>query len=155
MNFEIQEVEDLSGQYAHIYTVLVEGDDATLLERFFDDNAIHEDELMDILQRLKVMGTATGCPRHFFTEGEGALGDGVVAMKSGKLRLYGIYFNRALVLFGSGGWKETRSYQEDPILNAAAMQIREIAKVINKAIIDRDIIIEDDGTINDDNFIQL
>lgn len=155
MNFDIQEVEELSGSQARIYTVLVEGDEDTLLEQFFDANAEHVEELTDIVTRLKVMGTRTGCQRHFFTEGEGALGDGVIAMKSGKMRLYGIYFNNAIVLFGSGGWKETRTYQEDPKLNKAAMQVREIARRINKAIVDREIIIEADGTINDENFIQI
>ncbi len=155
MNFDIVEVEELSGRCAHIYTVRVEGDDNTLLEQFFDSNADHEEELVDIVQRLKVMGNRTGCRRHFFTEGEGVLGDGVMAMKSGKMRLYGIYFNNAVVLFGSGGWKETRTYQEDPKLNKAAMQVREIAKIINKAINNREIIIEPDGIINDDNFIQI
>ncbi len=156
MNFEIQEFEELSGKCAHIYTVQIEGEDSSLLEQFFDDNAEeHPKELEDIMRRLIVMGNKTGCPRHFFTEWEGVLGDGVMAMKAGKMRLYGIYFNSSVVLFGSGGWKETRTYQEDELLNREAQKVREIAAIINKAIINREIIIEDDGTINDDNFVQV
>lgn len=155
MNFELVEVDGLSGQYAHIYTVQLENEKDTLLEQFFNNNAEHENELKDIFYRLKAMGNKTGCYRCYFTEGEGALGDGVIAMKSGNLRLYGIYFNNAVVLFGSGGWKVTRTYQEDPKLNKAAMQVRKIAKVINKAINNQEIIIKPDGTIDDDNFIQI
>ncbi len=155
MNFEIVEVEEFTGGRAHIYTVQIEGDEDTLLEQFYDENSEHEEELSDITDRLKIMARKTGCPRHFFTEGEGIWGDGVIAMKSGKMRLYGIYFNKAVVLFGSGGWKETRTYQEDEELNAKAQQVRKIAEIINKAIINKEIIIEPDGTINDENFIQL
>ncbi len=155
MNFEIQEVEELSGNCAHIYTVQIEGEDSSLLEQFFDNNANHQKELSNILLRLKVMCDKTGCQKHLFTDGEGAWGDGVVALKSGKMRLYGIYFNHTVVLFGSGGWKETRAYQEDEALNKEAMKVREIATIINKAINNREIIIEPDGTINDENFIQI
>ncbi len=133
----------------------IEGDEDTLLEQFYDENSEHEEELSDITDRLKIMARKTGCPRHFFAEGEGIWGDGVIAMKSGKMRLYGIYFNKAVVLFGSGGWKETRTYQEDEELNAKAQQVRKIAEIINKAIINKEIIIEPDSTINDENFIQL
>ena len=63
-----------------------------------------------------------------------------------------MYFNNALVLFGSGGWKDVRAYQEDPKLNAKAQQVREIAKKINKAINEREILIGGDGEIDTKNW---
>ena len=53
------------------------------------------------------------------------------------------------MFFGSGGYKspEIKAYQEIPALNAKAMQMREIAARINKAIIDKDIVIEQDGSL--------
>ena len=65
------------------------------------------------------------------------------------MRLYCLYFDKTAVFFGSGGFKppEIRSYQEDPVLNMKAQQMRDIAAKINKAIIDKDIVIEEDGSL--------
>ena len=152
MKFEIKELEELSGKKAHIYSVVLDGDDNTLLEQFFNENMGHANELQTMLSKIRTMADDTGCRRQFFKEGEGAWADGVVALKAGQLRLYGMYFNNALVLFGSGGWKDVRAYQEDPKLNAKAQQVREIAKKINKAINEREILIGGDGEIDTKNW---
>lgn len=80
---------------------------------------------------------------------EEALADGVAALRVGQMRLYCLYFDKTAVFFGSGGFKppEIRSYQEDPVLNMKAQQMRDIAAKINKAIIDKDIVIEEDGSL--------
>ena len=39
------------------------------------------------------------------------------------------------------------AYQEDEALNAKAQQMRQIAARINKAIIEKDIVIEEDGSL--------
>ena len=53
------------------------------------------------------------------------------------------------MFFGSGGYKspDIKAYQEDPVLNAKAVQMREIAARINTAIIEKDIVIEQDGSL--------
>ena len=134
MNFEITELSDFSGEMAHIYSVTLRGEEQTLLEQFFDDNAEYEAELATIVEKLL---------------DEGALADGVAALRVGQIRLYCLYFDRTAVFFGSGGYKspEIKAYQEDPALNEKASQMREIAARINKAIIDKDIVIEQDGSI--------
>ena len=120
-----------------------------MLEQFFEDNAEYAEELNTIIQKLMVMGNETGCRYEFFKHNEGALADGVAAMRVGQIRLYCLYFDRTAVFLGSGGYKspEIKAYQEDPSLNEKAMQMREIAARINKAIIDRDIVIEEDGSL--------
>lgn len=149
MNFEITELSDFSGEMAHIYSVTLKGQEQTLLEQFFDDNAEYKEELTVIVEKLLVMGNDTGCRYEFFKHHEGALADGVAALRVGQIRLYCLYFDRTAVFFGSGGYKspEIKAYQEDPELNAKAVQMREIAARINKAIIDKDIVIEQDGSI--------
>ena len=67
------------------------------------------------------------------------------------MRLYCLYFDNTAVFLGSGGFKppEIRAYQEDEKLNAKAQQMRRIAKAINEAIKNKDIIVEDGSlTIN-------
>ena len=59
-NFDITEIADLSGEMAHIYSVTLKGEEQTLLEQFFEDNAEYEDELDSIIQKILLMGKETG-----------------------------------------------------------------------------------------------
>ena len=149
MDFDIIELADLSGEMAHIYSVTLKGDELTLLEQFFEDNVEYVEELDTIIQKLILMGKETGCRYEFFKHHEGALADGVAAIRVGQIRLYCLYFDRTAVFFGSGGYKSPniKAYQEDLELNKKAMQMREIAARINKAIIDKDIVIDEDGSL--------
>ena len=141
MKFEIKEVEELSGDAASIYTVTMEGEETTLLEKFFDENDEYEEELDEILNKLYVMGQETGCRWDYFKHNEGSPGDGVAVLKAGRLRLYCLYVDSTIVCFGSGGYKEPeiRAYQENPELNAKVEQMKAIARKINKAIKEKDI----------------
>lgn len=145
MNFEIEEIEELSGDAASIYTVIIEGEETSLLEQFFDENAEYETELNEIMNKLYVMGQQTGCSWDFFKHNEGSPGDGVAALKAGRLRLYCLYVDSTIVCFGSGGYKspEIRAYQQDAELKKKVEQMKAIAKRINKAIVDKDIEIKD------------
>lgn len=147
-------MEELSGSKAHIYSVTPEGAETTLLEQFFEENQNYQEELEEVLNRIIVMGKDTGCRRSYFRHDEGKPGDGVAALRVGHLRLYCLYFDNTAVFFGSGGYKppEIRAYQEDPRLNAKAEQMIEIANRINKAIMDKDIVIEEDGTLTINNW---
>lgn len=84
MSFQIKEMDSLSGTKAHIYSVLFDGDDDTLIEQFFNENEGNE-HLTEMLRRIITMANDTGCCRQFFREGEGRLGDGVVALAVGTL----------------------------------------------------------------------
>ena len=66
-------------------------------------------------------------------------------------------YDNTCIFIGSGGYKppEIRAYQEDPVLNAKVSQIKDIAAVINSAIIDKDLKIKDDGSIELSEFINL
>ena len=141
MNFEIIEMEELSGDGAKIYSVTLDGGESTLLEQFFEDNAEYETEINEILNKLYLMGQETGCRWVFFKHNEGKPGDGVSVLKAGQLRLYCLYIDSTIVCFGSGGYKspEIRAYEEDESLNAKVVQMERIAERINKAIKEKDI----------------
>lgn len=149
MNFEITELEEFSGEKAHIYSVTLQGEEETLLEQFFDENAEYEGELKTIIEKLLVMGNETGCRYQYFKHNEGALGDGVAAIRVGQIRLYCLYFDKTAVFFGSGGYKSPniKAYQEDSALFAKAKEMREIAARINRAIVEKDIVIGQDGSL--------
>ncbi len=152
--FEIIEIEDFTGNQAHIYSVMLTGEDCTLLEQFFNDNQQYSEELNTIAERLTVMGNNTGCRREFFRHYEGDLGDGVAVLKQGAIRLYCLYFDKTAVFFGSGGFKppEVHAYQEVPELNAKVKQVKEIARVINNAIKNKKITVNEDGSLTINNW---
>lgn len=154
MNFDIVEIEDYSGKMAHLYTIVPEFDTKTLFEQFVDENIEYGAEVKSIQKMLYQMGHFYGCRRQYFKHNEGALADGVAVLKSGRLRLYCLYFDNTAVFLGSGGFKppEIRAYQEDEKLNAKAQQMRRIAKAINEAIKNKDIIVEGDGSLTINNW---
>lgn len=157
MNFEIVDLEEFSGNMARIYSIMLDGDDLTLLDHFFEDNQQYEDELKVIASKLVSMGNATGCRIQYFKEHEGAPGDGVVALWYKRMRLYCLRFDNTCIFIGSGGFKPPNisAYQEDQILNSKAQQMKAIAACINKAIIERDLIIRNDGTLEFSDYINL
>ena len=42
MKFTIENIEEFSGGMAQIYSVMFEGDDMTLMDHFFEDNAQYQ-----------------------------------------------------------------------------------------------------------------
>lgn len=59
---------------------MLDGDEMTLLDYFFDESEQYEEDLIKIAAKLKNMGQDIGCRIQFFKENEGAPGDGVVAL---------------------------------------------------------------------------
>lgn len=157
MKFEIVDLEEFSGSKAKIYSIMFDGDDQTLLDHFFEDNQRYENDLKEIASKLVNMGNTTGCRIQYFKENEGVPGDGVVALWHRRMRLYCLRFDNTCIFLGSGGYKppDISAYQEDPLLNAKAQQMKAIAACINKAIIEKDLMINDDGTIEFSDYLNL
>ena len=158
MKFNIINIEEFSGQKAQIYSIMYEGDDMTLMDHFFEDNSEeHQEDLEEMASKLRVMGNDFGCRSHYFKENEGAPADGVVALRYHQMRLYCLRYDNTCIFIGSGGYKppDIRAYQEDPFLNSKAEEMKKIAACINKAIIEKDLKVRDDGTLDISEFIEL
>jgi len=153
MEYDIIEVEDLSGTKAHIYTIRLQGETRTLLDDFFEENKDqYTKELTKIVNQLKIMGHKVGCQDTLFKVDEGRLGDGVCAISVGRIRLYCIRYGNITLILGSGGFKppDIRAYQENSSLNTKAQQVKDIAAELNQMIKDREIRISEDGVITID-----
>lgn len=151
MKIELVDLTEFSGDKAHVYSIVVDDAESTLFDQFVEENALSfQDEMKDIVMRLKNMGDKTGCPEHFFKLYEGGPGDGVAALWANRLRLYCIRYGSSLIILGDGGYKspEIRSYQEDSILNEKVALLKRIARLINERIRERDIKLNEDGTIS-------
>jgi hypothetical protein len=67
VNYEIVEMEPFSGSEAKVYSIIPEGENVTLFEKFVDENkVVYKEEIKDILKRLKQIGHATGARESFF-----------------------------------------------------------------------------------------
>ena len=157
MQFELIQMEDLSGDAAKIYSVILEGDSLSLLEHFVLDNPEYVMDIRTILDKIRFMGQANGCKAHFFKDKEGRPGDGMVALRYKQMRLYCLRYDNACVFIGPGGYKPPgiAAYQEDEALNQAAQLMKRICASINKAIVEKDLIIFPDGSVEMSDYINL
>lgn len=151
MKIELVDLEELSGNKAHIYSVLIDDAEDTLFEQLAEEvGPSYPDEFREIVKELKVMGNKTGCQEHFFKLNEGRLGDGLAAVWSDRIRVYCLRYGSSLVILGGGGYKSPRirAYQEDVVLMAKAGEMKRIAALINERIKERELRLNEDGTIS-------
>jgi hypothetical protein len=150
MKFEIVELEDLSGKYATIYSVIVNGDSETLFDKFLNENKdAFRSELKTIIGTIEDISHKNGARRHYFKENEGKLGDLVCAMfdtPNSNLRLYCLRFGTTVIVLGGGGYKskEIRALQEDPKLTSENYLIRGISEMIYQKMKNEDIFWKND-----------
>lgn len=157
MNYEIVELEDFSGKEAKIYSIIPEGEDETLFDKFVDENsASNRKELKEILVRIKQIGQTTGARESFFKHE----GDNEFVRKFGKyvwalydeeesnLRLYCIRFSSIAIILGSGGFKDKSviKWQEDSKLSEEVKKVMAYAECIIKQLDDGDLYWSKDGT---------
>ncbi|QYH39444.1 hypothetical protein GYM62_11865 [Algoriphagus sp. NBT04N3] len=145
MQFELVKIEELSGKKASIYSILLDGEDESLFERFLSENSnTFKNEIFDILSRLRTIANKTGAREGFFKLNEGKPGDGICALydqPGSNLRLYCIRFGHELIILGGGGpkSKSIRAFQEDEKLEDENYRLRGIAQQIMKALREKDI----------------
>jgi hypothetical protein len=158
VKIELVELGMFSGAKARFYSIIINEEESTLFEQFIEKHLqTHRNEINDMLMRLHIMGQKEGAREHYFKLHEGKLGDGVAAyydLPSRKLRLYCIKYGLSTVILGCGAPKNSRTYQEDPILHSTAKKMIRIAKVLNEGIKNKEIILNEDGTISGDSIIE-
>ena len=152
MEVKLVRIEQYSGDKAIFYSVIVDGEDETLFEKFLKENiGSFKGELINIDHRIRAMNEKYGAQEDFFKLHEGKLGDGVAAicdLPSKKLRLYCIRYGSATVIIGGGGNKKSRTYQENPKLDKEVKMLSRISKMITSALRDKDIKLNEDGTFS-------
>lgn len=145
MKCRLVKLDNLSGEMASVYSLYLFDEKTTLLERFILENKKnHIEEVTEILNKLKVIGTNTGAREQFFKLNEGELGDGVCALydkNNSKLRLYCVRFGSALIVIGGGGFKskKIRALQENKKLTSENYILRSFVKELKTKMSDKDI----------------
>jgi len=143
MNFELKKISQLSGKQASVYTVFLDDAPESIFHRFLADyQAEYNEEINDIVTRLKVIGQKTGARAQFFKPNEGEYGDLVEALYDDpekKLRLYCMRFGGDCIILGGGGPKTTRTWQEDENLAYNVRLMITMAKRVHQRFTDGDL----------------
>ncbi len=136
MEYEIVKLSLLSGRQCTVYSIIPERGGLTLYDVFINENiADFREEVRDINNRLKLIGTKHGARHSYFKHFEGRYGDGVCALydlPEKNLRLYCIRYGSDVIILGGGGLKtkETMAWQDDTKLTEEATRMIEYAKDI-------------------------
>ncbi len=151
MTIEFLKLTQFSGNKARFYTVVVNGEEESLYTKFVKENLeTHPNELRDMMTRMYVMGHSQGAREPFFKMSEGTASDNVVALydrPDKQLRLYCLRYGNTTVVLGGGGIKTTRTYQESPQLYNSVKLLQRISAIIDEAIKNKDIVIDEEGNI--------
>ena len=145
MKYKLVKLSQFSGNECSIYSVIFNGEQETLLDRFIKENKdAFLSETNDILRRLIVIGRKTGARIGYFKLNEGAPGDGVCALYDDEeynLRLYCIRYDNQLIIVGGGGPKPTniRALQDDKKLTDENYFLRRLSSQITERIKEKDI----------------
>ncbi len=137
LTLELVELEDLSGEGATIYTLLVRELNKTLFEIFLDENEEQfATEIDDIYTRIEEIGDWAGARLNWFKTKEGRPGDGVCALYDDPdkaLRLYCIRYGKCAIILGGGGPKpkDIRTLQE----NSKLTYENNIVKAVSREIL--------------------
>ena len=146
--FELVEIRGLSGMECRIYSVCMEGDEATVFEKFVEDNIeVYRDELVDIYNRLRFIGNESGAREQYFKLNEGRPGDMVAALydcPDKRLRLYCIRLSKVVLILGGGGRKLVRAWQDDETLKTEAELMMSISERIYRAMREKELWIDDE-----------
>lgn len=112
-----------------VYTFRYLGDSDWEFDKFLDqyDTEDFKEDLDIILTWLRIIGKDGAHDRHFRRE-RGALK--ALPVETSKLRLYIIKISENIILIGNGGHKTTQTFNEDPVLNAHAINLESIGKIL-------------------------
>jgi hypothetical protein len=158
VEYEIVKLSLLSGVQCTVYSIVPEKGGMTLYDDFAKENiAEYREEVRDINNRLKLIGTRYGARYSYFKQFEGKYGDLVCALyelPDKNLRLYCIRHGTDVVILGGGGLKteDTRAWQDDPKLTEEATKMIEYAKDIAKRMDDGEIYMSRDKPELEGNF---
>ncbi len=140
MKYKLIYLDSLSGYKASIYTIITAGGRGSLLDHFIQEHRCRfEQDLLNILGRLRVMGRVTGALENYFKLNEGLGWDDRVAAlydtPDRHLRLYCIRLSEQMLIVGNGGPKTVRAWQDDLRLSREVTEMMHYARIIRTRLV--------------------
>lgn len=128
-------IEPYHEEYSSInyYLIRFKDEDESEFDKFFskyDGDDAFENDFNTIIEWLDKIGDDGALDIHLRNEGGYHLK--AMPLETSKLRLYCFKVNDCIVILGNGGYKKTRTYQEDPLLDKCVSDLRQVGKHLFK-----------------------
>lgn len=139
------------------YSVHLDDEDLSELERFFEkfpEGSGYDEEIETVIAWLDRIGEKGALERYFRPEGK--YGDGVSAIpiETANLRLYCIRLSDKILVFGNGGIKESKTWEESETLSEYVEALMDTSRFIASRLEDGTLYIVDKELIGNLNFIR-
>lgn len=151
---------DLVEEYPNVnfHSIKLEGEELTEIERFFEkfpEGCEYDDEIDVVLSWIDKIAEKGALERYFRPEGRYGDGVGVIPIDVGnKIRLYCLRLSDKILIFGNGGIKDSRSWEESEGLSFYVKLLIDTSRFISTRIKDGSIVIVDKNIIGNLNFIR-
>ena len=147
----VEEYENVS-----FYSIRMKGSELTELENFFEKFPLgcgYDNEMDVIISWIDQIAERGALERYFRPEGKYGDGVGVIPIDVGnKLRLYCLRLSDKILVFGNGGIKDARSWQESEKLAPYVKTLIETSRFIASRIKDGSIVLVDKEIVGNLNF---
>lgn len=139
----------------NFYSIHLEGKVISEMEAFFEKfpfGSSYDDDIDIIISWLDKIGAVGALERYFRYEGK--YGDGVCAIpiETNNLRLYCIRLSDKILIFGNGGLKDTKTWQESETLTEYVRLLIDTSRFISSRIKDGSLYIIDKEILGNLNF---
>ncbi len=147
----IEEYEDIN-----FYSIHLEGEELSEFENFFEkfpEGCSYDEEIDIVISWLDKISERGALERYFRPEGHYGDGVGVIPIDIGnKIRLYCIRLSNKILIFGNGGVKDAKSWQQSTTLAPYVKLLIDTSRFIQSRIKDGTIVLVDKEIIGNLNF---
>ena len=140
----------------NFYSIKMVGEELTEMEAFVEKFPIgcdYDDEIDVIISWLDQIAERGALERYFRPEGKYGDGVGVIPIDVGnKLRLYCLRLSDKILVFGNGGAKDSKSWQESESLAPYVRLLIDTSRFISSRIKDGTLVLVDKEIVGNLNF---
>ena len=127
----------LENETVNIYSIRNGGDEKLELEKFlekFPNDSKYDKDINIILAAIKKIIKNGALKRYFRPEGSFEDGVGAVPLEGNRLRLYCIRISDSIMVFGNGGIKQVKKWQDCPVLSQYVELLKKLQAEIQKSL---------------------
>lgn len=149
---------ELLEEYENVnfYSIRMAGKELTELEAFFEkfpEGCEYDDEIDVIISWIDQIAERGALERYFRPEGNYGDGVGVIPIDVGnKIRLYCLRLSDKILVFGNGGVKDSRTWQESETLAPYVKLLVDTSRFISSRIKDGTMVLVDKEIVGNLNF---
>ena len=152
--YSIELIEEYEN--VNFYSIRMKGEALNELEAFlgkFPEGCEYDEDIDVIISWIDQIAERGALERYFRPEGNYGDGVGVIPIDVGnKIRLYCLRLSDKILVFGNGGIKDSRSWQESETLAPYVKLLIDTSRFISSRIKDGTIVLVDKEIVGDLNF---